>query len=220
MGIAFFDLDRTLLPWNSATAWVKFELGNGKISAWQALRGYYWIVRYNLGLAEIDQVYREAIRVYAGDPESEVLERTKQFYKNVIRGLYRPGAREAILEHKQAGERCVLLTTSSNYLSELVCKELGLDDYISNRYEIDEEGRFTGDPVEPLCVGEGKRVLAQDYAEEHGFPLSECAFYTDSVSDLPALEAFGHPVAVNPDPRLRREASHRGWPITDWGTPR
>jgi len=49
--------------------------------------------------------------------------------------------------------------------------------------------------------------------------LSDCAFYTDSFSDVPVLEAVGQPVAVNPDPRLRRRANKRGWRIVDWGTP-
>lgn len=217
--IAFFDLDKTLLPWNSAPRWVRFELANGKISWRQALRGWYWIGRYHLGFAEIDTIYREAIRVYAGDPETEIIERTRVFYRDQIRGLYRPGARETVRRHKDQGDRVVLLTTSSNYMSEHVCKELGLDDYLCNFYEVNDDGRFTGEAVEPLCVGEGKRVYAERYASKHGVTLADCAFYTDSMSDFPALEAVGEPVAVNPDPKLKRIARERGWRIEDWGVP-
>ena len=41
-------------------------------------------------------------------------------------------------------------------------------------------------------------------------------FYTDSYTDLPMLERVAHRVAVNPDPRLRRTARSRGWPVEDW----
>jgi phosphoserine phosphatase len=43
--------------------------------------------------------------------------------------------------------------------------------------------------------------------------LKASFFYTDSISDLPLLEQVGHPIAVNPDPRLRRIARSRGWPV-------
>jgi phosphoserine phosphatase len=37
--------------------------------------------------------------------------------------------------------------------------------------------------------------------------------YSDSFSDLPMLEVVGSPAAVNPDRRLRRVATERGWPV-------
>jgi phosphoserine phosphatase len=70
-----------------------------------------------------------------------------------------------------------------------------------------------------VSVGPGKRTHAERYAREVGVPLSACAFYTDSYSDLPVLEVVGRPVAVHPDHRLRREALRRGWPVVDWGVP-
>ena len=84
---------------------------------------------------------------------------------------------------------------------------------------MDAEGLHTGQPLGEVCFGEGKRLHAEAYAAEAGVPLSACAFYTDSYSDLPVLEVVGRPVAVNPDRRLRREALRRGWPVVDWGVP-
>ena len=48
---------------------------------------------------------------------------------------------------------------------------------------------------------------------DQGLDLGQCWAYSDSASDLPMLEAVGHPVAVNPDARLERVAGQRGWPI-------
>lgn len=56
-----------------------------------------------------------------------------------------------------------------------------------------------------------------DYAGRHGVSLQDCAFYTDSMSDLPMLLEVGRPVVVAPDPRLAREARRRGWVVEDWG---
>ena len=76
-----------------------------------------------------------------------------------------------------------------------------------------EDGRLTGAIEPPACYGTGKVVWARRFAAEHGVDLGASYFYTDSISDLPLLEQVGHPVAVNPDPRLRRLATRRGWPI-------
>jgi phosphoserine phosphatase len=76
-----------------------------------------------------------------------------------------------------------------------------------------EDGRLTGRIVPPVCYGPGKVVWAERFAAEHRVDLSASYFYTDSITDLPLLEQVGHPVAVNPDPRLRRLARRQGWPV-------
>jgi phosphoserine phosphatase len=90
-----------------------------------------------------------------------------------------------------------------------VAEDLGLDDVLCNRFEVDETGAHTGRPVGTLCFGAGKLDYAEVYAGDRGVSLADCWFYTDSFSDLPVLERVGHPVVVNPDPRLRREAERR-----------
>jgi len=215
--IAFFDLDKTLISRNSATLWIRFELAAGRVSPWQALYALTYVVRYSLGFVALDEPIRRSIAAIAGQPEAEVRERARLFYEQAVRAIFRPGARAAIAAHRAAGDRLVLLTSSSNYMSELTCAELGLDDYLCNRFEVDAEGRYTGRAVEPLCYGPGKVTLATQYAAAHGGALADAAFYTDSIADLPMLEAVGRPIAVHPDPKLRRVAQRRGWPVVDWG---
>ena len=71
--------------------------------------------------------------------------------------------------------------------------------------------------VGPFCYGEGKVEAIRQIASWEGFDLSQCYAYSDSISDLPMLEAVGHPVAVNPDGRLNEIALSRGWPIVIFG---
>lgn len=220
MGVAFFDLDLTLLGVNSGTLWVKKELREGSISRWQFLRALSWIARYQLGFAEMEDALLKAISSLEGKEEASTRARTHQFYDEEVRDLYRPGAREALEGHRRRGDTLVLLTSSSNYLSERVVAELALDDYLCTRFEVDAAGRYTGRPLGPLCYGRGKLVHATGFAEARGVALADCTFYTDSASDLPVMEAVGRPVAVNPDPRLRRVAAARGWASEDWGAVR
>jgi len=215
--LAFFDLDKTLISRNSATLWIRAELAAGRVSRWQALHALTYVVRYSLGFVAIEDTLRRSITAVAGQSEADMRVRAEQFYAREVRPLFRPGARPVVEQHRAAGDRLVLLTSSSNYMSELTSADLGLDDFLCNRFEVDADGRYTGRAVEPLCYGAGKVALATRYAADHAADLAGATFYTDSFADLPMLEAVGRPVAVHPDPKLRRVAQRRGWPVVDWG---
>lgn len=215
--IAFFDFDETLIVGNSGRLWIRRELKEGNISKTQFLRAAVWMLRYKMGWASMDDALRTAIGSLRGQSEQELRARTRAFYETEVRMLYRTGARPTLDRHRARGDAIVLLTASSLYLSELVAEELGFDDVLCNRFEVDGAGAHTGRTVGSLCFGAGKLGYAEAYARERDVSLADCWFYTDSYSDLPVLERVGHPMVVNPDPRLRREAERRGWPVEWWG---
>ncbi len=217
-GIAFFDVDKTLLGVNSASLWVKREIKAGNVSLWQGVRAGFWVALYELGLARMEDVLIEAVATLAGKTERDVIDRTLAFYREAVRQTILPAGRAAVQRHKDAGDLVFLLTASSNYLSAPLADELKIDGFLANRFAVDA-GIFTGLAELPLCYGPGKVAHAQVIADKLRIDLKDCAFYTDSVSDLPMLEAVGRPVAVDPDPRLRRIARKRGWPIESWRRP-
>src|SRR6266849_2044216 len=90
VAIAFFDLDRTLLARNSGSLWIKSELGLGHITRLQALRASFWVARYQLGFASIEDALLRAIRFLAGTRESDIRARTADFYRSQVRHLFRP----------------------------------------------------------------------------------------------------------------------------------
>jgi HAD superfamily hydrolase (TIGR01490 family) len=214
--IAFFDVDKTLLAVNSATLWIKREVRLGHLSKSAALRAGFWVGLYGLGFAKMEDVLGDAVSSLAGKSEREVILRTLAFWREEVRTTIRPGARAAVAEHKAKGDLVFLLTSSSNYLSAPISDELQLDGFLANRFIV-EDGVFTGGFYEPLCFAHGKVAHARVAAEKLHIDLAECAFYTDSFSDLPMMDAVGAPYAVHPDPRLARLARARGWPILDWG---
>jgi HAD superfamily hydrolase (TIGR01490 family) len=214
--IAFFDLDKTLLAVNSAKLWIRRELRDGYISRVQALRAAGWVAAYGLGFSDIEKAIGRAIATLEGQREEEINARTLAFYEEDVAPTYRPGAAAALDEHREKGDLLVLLTSSSNYLSAPVAEHLGLDGYLCTRFEV-VDGVFTGQPRLPLCYGPGKIDHARAFASERGVSLDDCAFYTDSHSDLPMLEVVGAPRVVHPDPRLARVAAARDWPVLDWG---
>lgn len=93
----------------------------------------------------------------------------------------------------------------------------GLDDWLSNAFYVDAKGQMTGDFERPLCFGQGKVQRAERWCAQRGLSLDKSWFYSDSLSDRSMLERVANPRVVNPDPRLRRLARRRQWPIFDWG---
>jgi len=215
--IAFFDLDKTILSVNSGVLWVRREVALGHLSKRQALRAMAWLARYHFGFASAEAMVEEAVSHVVGTSSASFKERTERFFHEEVRHTYRPGARQAIEQHRREGRRLVMLTSSSHYLAELVANELRFDGVLCNRLEVNGDGTHTGKVVGGVCFGPGKLPHAQAEADRVGVPLRDSTFYTDSYSDLSVLEAVSEPVAVNPDPRLRRHAHKRGWLIVDWG---
>jgi phosphoserine phosphatase len=89
---------------------------------------------------------------------------------------------------------------------------LGMSGGIGTISEI-VDGTYTGNLAGPFCYADGKVEAMQELARWEGLDLGQCYAYSDSVSDLPMLQAVGHPVAVNPDSKLERLARRQGWPI-------
>jgi HAD superfamily hydrolase (TIGR01490 family) len=216
VAIAFFDLDKTLLSVNSGSLWVRREFRMGHISAAQAARAALWLTRYHLGYADAESMVAQAVAELAGKLAAPIEQRTADFFSESVRHTYRAEGLRALAEHRAAGDALVLLTSSSNYLSAHVRAELKLDGVLCNTLGVDTQGRLTGSVVGRICFGRGKLEHAQREAASRGTTLDKCSFYTDSFSDLPVLEAVGRPVAVCPDPRLRRHAQRCGWPIAAW----
>src|SRR5690606_34397489 len=114
------------------------------------------------------------------------------------------------------GDLVAIVTGATRYAAEPLAEELGIEHVVCTRLDVSPSGRFTGRVEQPMCYGAGKIALARKVADAHGLRLEEATFYSDSITDLPLLEAVAEPVAVNPDARLARVARARGWPVERW----
>ncbi|MEM6732906.1 MAG: HAD family phosphatase [Myxococcota bacterium] len=218
MKLVLVDVDHTLLSANSATGWIKAELKSGYVSIASFLEAVVWLARYRLGDARIEDAIRKSVTTLSGTYEADLIRRCETFNRDWVLPRVRTGAKNTIEAHKRAGDHICLLTSSTNYVAEALADSLELDGVLCNRFEVDDDGRFTGVALEPLCFGSGKLSLARAYADEHGLSIEDAVYYTDSYSDLPVLEAVGEPIIVHPDPRLAAVAGRRGWKRIDWGS--
>jgi HAD superfamily hydrolase (TIGR01490 family) len=125
--------------------------------------------------------------------------------------IYREVLDEAYA-HQDAGRRVFIVTAASQELADVLAHVLVLDGGVGMRSEV-RDGVYTGRAAGPFTYREGKAEAIRELAEREGIDLSESYAYSDSESDLPMMRAVGHPVAVNPDRALEREARERGWRI-------
>ena len=218
---AFFDLDGTVTSVSTAVLYVKHLRKRppgptpfDRMPFTSLLKTFWYQALYEAGRIDIDRVVLEATTPLAGHPEARMIELCDAWFRADVAPKIRPEMPVLIDAHRRAGHLVCLLTASTPYVAVPLAAHLGFDDWIASRLEI-ADGLFTGKPVSPVCYGAGKVHWAGAWALEKRVDLGRSWFYTDSITDLPMLEQVGHPVVVNPDRRLRREAGRRGWPVHD-----
>jgi phosphoserine phosphatase len=133
------------------------------------------------------------------------------FERFIIPRLYQGGV-DIVREHREKGHITVIATAAGEYIAERVRAQLGADDFIATPTPVKGD-RMSSEVMGPMAFMEGKLDMAAQYCAGNGAELTDCWFYSDSASDLPLLEAVGHPVMVNPQLKLRAAARDRGWPV-------
>ena len=205
---AFFDVDGTLLTVQSGTLYLGYLRRNGLMDLSDLVRIYWSFLTYRLGMLNVKGLAEVSSRWLAGQLESDVAEHCRHWYETEVAGYFSEAMLGKVAEHQSAGHVVALLTGGTRYLNDWIAADLGIEHLLASRLEV-REGRFTGQPVGPLCYGRGKIAHAEAFAEDQGIDFAESWFYSDSITDMPMLERVGYPVAVNPDPRLRLEAKRR-----------
>lgn len=197
-------------------SWVRFLRRRGELPLSELAKAMYWSMLYKLAVLDMDAVFTKLIADLTGDSEDDMIAKCEVWYRDHVAPEVAPGALVAIEHHRQANHLIVLATGSTQYAATPVAKCVGIDHVLSSRLQVDAaSGTFTGRSA-ALCFGQHKVVLAEAWAAEHGVDLGQSYFYSDSYNDLPMHERVGRAVAINPDPRLRRHARKRGWPIIEW----
>jgi HAD superfamily hydrolase (TIGR01490 family) len=212
---AFFDLDKTLMAGSSGMVWAQVAYEAGQIPRRMILRWALDHLRYRLRGASDEltqEVLRQARELLRGTSERELRRMGPAVMAGVLPRIY-PQMLEEVHAHQDEGRPTFIVSAASNDLVELLAVVLGMDGGVGTRYELDENGRYTGELDGPFVYGEGKVEAMRRYAAEHDIDLSASWAYSDSASDLPMLRTVGNPVVVNPDPALLEVARAEGWRV-------
>jgi HAD superfamily hydrolase (TIGR01490 family) len=151
---------------------------------------------------------------YEGESEDRLRYFSQELFEDVLKPAIYDGTPELIARAKKLGQRQIVITGALDFTVKPLIDYLGIDELAANRLEF-VNGYATGRLLPPVMASATKAKWIREYAEKNEINLSDSFAYSDSISDLPMLSIVGHPVAVNPDFRLKQTALQHDWAILD-----
>ncbi|GHA04502.1 L-3-phosphoserine phosphatase [Arenicella chitinivorans] len=214
---AFFDFDGTVIYGYSAFTYLREQIKRGDVTPKQLLELVRVMSDFGLGNMGFSGLMAVASQYLSGIDEAEYLAFADSLYKNHIAKLIYPESRALIEAHLRKGHTVALISAATPYQVMPAAKELGIDNVFCTHLEV-INGKFTGAVIKPTCYGMGKVDAAEKLIDSHGVDIRQSFFYSDSDEDIQLLEFVGRPRPLNPNKRLRRIASGRGWPVQDFNS--
>jgi HAD superfamily hydrolase (TIGR01490 family) len=213
--LALFDLDNTLLEGDSDHAWGEFLISNSLVEE-KAHRDKndHFYDQYKQGALDI-----HGYVAFTLEPVMQLdrIQRTQllaEFMKQSVEPIILDKGRELVRTHLDAGDFCIIITATNEFISTPIATLLNADLIIATELQVSNDmynGKISGTP----CYQDGKvsKLNAWLDQQETRFNLSDAVFYSDSINDLPLLQEVATPVAVDPDQRLLEKAESEGWKI-------
>lgn len=213
--LALFDLDHTLLDGDGDDLWCRFAVHHKLVDPAVAPENDRLGQDYRKGLVSVQTFSAFYASLLAGRTPAEWAPWQDRFLAEVIRHRLPPAARARVEHHRAQGHTLVLTTASNRVIAERSATELGFEHLLATELEL-EGGRFTGRLQGIPNMREGKLVRLRAWLASRGWPdslLDTAWFYSDSINDLPLLQAVGLPVATNPDAKLLHHAQRHDWGV-------
>ncbi len=213
MKLTIFDLDNTLIAGDSDHAWGEFLISKELVDPVEhAKKNDHFYLQYQQKTLDIHEY-----QAFVLAPLMKLNQQTKQalhdeFMHTVIADLRLPKADALIQQHKDSGDKIIIITATNSFVAAPVGHWLGIDTVIATEPEV-VDGQFTGKLSGTPCFQEGKITRLQEWLAQQTQSPTETTFYSDSINDLPLLEYADKPVAVDPDDTLRAHAIAQHWPV-------
>ena len=216
--VALFDLDHTLIPIDSDYEWGEFTISLGWCDATEfKRRNAEFFDQYRAGTLDIHDYVRFATQAIREQGAGKSIAAHARFMSGVVQKAITPQALELVQLHRHAGDDIVIVTATNEFVTRPIADAFGVKELIAVELARAADGWLTGAIKGTPSAREGKVVRVEQWLADRqlGWDDVETTFYTDSMNDLALLEKATHPVATNPDDRLRVLAKERGWRILD-----
>lgn len=213
MALAIFDLDNTLIAGDSDHGWGEFLVEKNKVDRdhYQKMNNLFY-ADYEAGRLDIMAYLEFSLAPLAAISMTELSQLHREFMQQVIAPLRLPKAEALIEQHRRAGDRLLVITSTNRFIVEPICKALGIEELLATDPEI-IDGRYSGKIVGVPTYQNGKVERLNLWLTENNASLTGSYFYSDSINDMPLLLKVDKPIAVDPDDALINEATTRGWGI-------
>ena len=219
--LALFDLDHTLIPFDSGMAWTHFLVERGVLPAEADAAYLDYCRQYVAGTLDFAAMHRATMAPLLAVPRATLAAWLIEF-RAALAPRIPERAKALVREHRDAGHLCAIVTATTGLIAAPFGEVFGIEHVLATRSATrggKPDAPLTGEIEGTPCYREGKLVHVAEWlaglagaAPRRLDGYARSYFYSDSASDLPLLEAVTHPVAVRPDARLSVVAATRGWP--------
>ncbi len=216
--IALFDLDHTLIPFDSDYEWNEFTIALGwRDGAEFRLANEAFFAQYRSGTLDIHAYVRFATQAMREQGATKSIAARARFMGARVLKDIKIQAVELVKTHQAAGDAVAIVTATNEFVTRPIADAFGVAELIAIDLAKDPQGEYTGEIAGTPSFREGKVTRVESWLAQRNLCWKdvEATFYSDSMNDLPLLEKVAHPVATNPDERLRELAVARGWRILD-----
>ena len=220
--LALFDLDHTLLPLDSDYEWGEFTIRLGWCDRTEfGRRNQAFYDDYVAGRLDVHDYVRFATEAICQRGQADAEAAHAQFMREVIAPAIRPEALALLARHRDAGDELLIITATNEFVTRPIARALGVEQLLAVELERGASGWYSGAIRGVPSMREGKVQRMSEWLAARGLAWGDVdsTFYSDSFNDVPLLERVDHPVATNPDARLRALAAERGWPILELFAP-
>ena len=213
MALAIFDLDNTLIAGDSDHSWGEFLVDQNIVDRqlYKKMNDKFY-ADYESGWLDIFAYLEFSVEPLTQFSLQELDILHQQFMRDVIEPMKLDQAETLINHHRQAGDRILVITSTNRFIVEPICKSLGINEIIATDLQI-IDGKYTGKVDGTPTFKEGKVERFNQWLREQNTNNEGSYFYSDSINDMPMLLEVTYPIAVDPDPALRKEAESRHWEI-------
>ena len=213
--LVIFDLDNTILNGDSDYAMINYLVHTQALDESAGKQNQIFIEDYQRGELDFDAYTTFALSAYVGMTRSEINEFMLPFVAKVIEPMINTLALKIIHDHGDSGDTILLASATNELIVQPIAQRLDIHNVIGTQVKF-INGKCTGEYIPPSALGAGKKLLVQQWMQKNNFDdFSGVTFYSDSINDLPLLEAVDFPKAVNPDAMLEKISLERGWEIID-----
>ncbi len=213
MKLAIFDLDNTLMGGDSDYLWGQFLAESGHVDGVvRQQKNRYYYEEYKEGRLDIHDFLNFQLQPLAGVDPDILHQRRAEYIDAKIRPILLPKAIKLINDHREKGHELLIITATNRFITQPIAELFGIKHLIASEAEI-KDGRYTGKAIDIPSYAEGKVTRLNAWLKKNKLQPDETWFYSDSHNDLPLLRIVDHPVAVDPDEILKKEAEQQGWPM-------
>lgn len=210
--LTLFDLDNTLISGDSDVLWCNFLVQRRVVdSASFSARNAEMAARYRAGTVSALAFSEFYVSTLAGRTPEEWDSLRQDFLANEIIPRVPFVAQALVQHHLKAGDLVVMTTATNRFITELTAQHLQIEHLIATEAEL-IDGKFTGRTQGTLNMRDGKVARLHAWLAARGSVLADylSTAYSDSINDLPLLQAVNTPIVVDPDYQLSAWAREHG----------